>query len=210
VPDVADVAERRIVVPGARSAPREQSNRPSAKRTGQRERSAWLIAVDGVSALAIADEARAARSSKGRGGAAGISRWDASGIFHELTMADDVAGKPSARTLMLLYAADLAFRLRWEIRPALAEGRTVVAAPYVDTAIAFGRAVGLPPKWLANLFQFAPKPSERRIGDAAAKRGKKTDGFVEFSFAWMAGNGASHRDVEQRAAEYFARRARRP
>jgi hypothetical protein len=178
------------------------------QRAGDRHRRGRLIAVDGVSAVAIADEARVARSSKDRGGAAGISRWDASGIFHELTMADDVAGQPSARTLMLLYAADLAFRLRWEIRPALAEGRTVVAAPYVDTAVAFGRAVGLPAKWLANLFQFAAKPAERRVADAASKPGKKTDGFVEFSFAWMAANGASHRDVEQRAAEYFKRRRR--
>ena len=59
-------------------------------------------------------------------------------------MADAAAGAPSARTLLLLYAADLAFRLRWEIRPALAAGRTVVAAPYVDTAVAFGRAAGVP------------------------------------------------------------------
>ena len=29
---------------------------------------------------------------------------------------------PSSRTLLLLYAADLAFRLRWEIGPALDEG----------------------------------------------------------------------------------------
>ena len=64
-------------------------------------------------------------------------------MFQELAVADEAAGAPSARTLLLLYAADLAFRLRWQIRPALAEGRTVVAAPYVDTAMAFGRAAGL-------------------------------------------------------------------
>ena len=45
---------------------------------------------------------------------------------------------PLLGRLLLLYAADLAFRLRWEIRPALAEGYTVVAAPYVETAVAFG------------------------------------------------------------------------
>ena len=48
-------------------------------------------------------------------------------------------GFKDPRTLLLLYAADLAFRLRWEIRPALAEGHTVIAAPYLDTAFAFSR-----------------------------------------------------------------------
>jgi hypothetical protein len=167
-----------------------------------------LIAVDGVSGVAIADAARAARTANGRSSATGISRWDASGIFHELAMAEDAAGKPSARTLMLLYAADLAFRLRWEIRPALAEGRTVVAAPYVDTAVAFGRAVGLPRAWLANLFRFAQKPTERRVADHGAKPGKIGDGFVEFSFEWMSTNGASYREVERRAAAYLKIRHR--
>ena len=58
----------------------------------------------------------------------GVSRWDASGLFDELVAGGEQAGRPSARTLLLLYAADLAFRLRREIRPTLAEGRTVIAA----------------------------------------------------------------------------------
>jgi hypothetical protein len=169
-----------------------------------------LIAVDGVSGAAIAEAARAARAANGRAAGAGISRWDASGIFHELAMAEN-AGRPSARTLLLLYAADLAFRLRWEIRPALAEGRTVVAAPYVNTAIAFGRAVGLPPAWLANLFRFAQRPTERRVADPAAKPGKTAEGFVEFSFEWMGPmNGTSYRDVETRATKYLRAAATRP
>ena len=69
------------------------------------------------------------------------------------------AGTPSARTLLLLYAADLAFRLRWEISPALDEGRLVIAAPYVATPMALGQAAGLDPDWLADLFRFAPPAS---------------------------------------------------
>src|SRR5207244_10549402 len=107
--------------------------------------------------LAAAGAAVASRSRTG------ISRWDASGVFQDLAVADAAAGAPSARTLLLLYAADLAFRLRWQIRPALAEGRTVVAAPYIDTATAFGRAAGLKAGWLTDLFRFAPPPTERRI-----------------------------------------------
>jgi hypothetical protein len=138
---------------------------------------AKLVSVDGVDAAAVVAAAQRAIIGPRRGG---ISHWDASGIFHELGVADEVAGAPSARTLLLLYAADLAFRLRWEIRPALAAGRTVVAAPYVATAVAFGRAAGVPVGWLTNLFRFAPAPSERRI--VASPRGASVkDGFVGFA-----------------------------
>ncbi len=135
-----------------------------------------LIAVDGIDPTAILAEARAALGTPSRGG---LSRWDASGVFQELAVAGKLAGSPSARTLLLLYAADLAFRLRWQIRPALAEGRTVIAAPYVDTALAFGRAAGLERAWLANLFRFAPRPTTRRFVHATAARVAK-GGFVAF------------------------------
>ena len=135
---------------------------------------ARLVAVDGVDASAVIAAARRAIVRPGRGG---VSHWDASGIFQDLCVADAAAGAPSARTLLLLYAADLAFRLRWEIRPALAAGRTVVAAPYVDTAMAFGRAAGVPVGWLTNLFRFAPPAAERHF--VTAKRGAAAaDGFV--------------------------------
>ena len=94
-----------------------------------------LIAIDGVNgnAMVAAAKSRTAAEERRRGG---ISYWDASGIFGEVVVAEDAAGRPSARTLLLLYAADLAFRQRWEIKPALEEGLVVVAVPYVDTAIA--------------------------------------------------------------------------
>lgn len=145
-----------------------------------------LIAVDGVEPAAVLAEARAALGSSSRGG---ISKWDASGVFQELAVADDEAGAPSARTLLLLYAADLAFRLRWQIRPALAEGKTVVAAPYVDTAKAFGRAAGLKSAWLANLFRFAPRARDRRFVHARDARAVK-EGFVGFSCDQMTAGGA--------------------
>lgn len=168
-----------------------------------------LIAVDGVDAAAVLAEARAALGSPSRGG---ISRWDASGVFQELAVADADAGAPSARTLLLLYAADLAFRLRWQIRPALAEGRTVVAAPYVDTAIAFGRAAGLKPAWLASLFSFAPRANERRV--VASRDGRAMaakDGFVGFSCARMtAANGRrTRRQIAEATAAHLRRSAGR-
>ena len=142
-----------------------------------------LISIDGVNAHALREAARnfAAANRRSR---AGISSWGASGIFDELTMADTEAGMPSARTLLLLYAADLAFRLRWEIRPALDEGRMVIAAPYVATAVALGQAAGLDSKWLGDLFYFAPPASEHLVIDPApARQIAERQGFVEF--AWQ-------------------------
>ena len=146
-----------------------------------------LIAIDGVNGNAMTAAAKTRTGAEKRR-RAGISHWDASGIFGEVVVAEDAAGRPSARTLLLLYAADLAFRLRWEIKPALDEGLVVVAVPYVDTAIAFGRAAGLDAGWLADTFSFAPKPGDRRLITAPAARSiSDRKGFVEFGCQQIAG-----------------------
>ena len=143
-----------------------------------------LIAVDGVDAVAVLAAARRALGSPSRGG---ISHWDASGVFQDLAPPRN-AGAPSPRTLLLLYAADLAFRLRWEIRPTLAEGHTVVAAPYVETAVAFGLAAGLPSGWLRNLFRFAPRAADRQLVPMSADAADDgVDGFVGFICEQMTG-----------------------
>jgi hypothetical protein len=159
-----------------------------------------LIAVEGVDAAAVLATARESLAALARGG---ISRWDASGVFQDLVVADAAAGAPSARTLLLLYAADLAFRLRWQIRPALADGRTVVAAPYIDTATAFGRAAGLPAGWIANLFRFAPRPGERRFVRPSGRERSRaiTEGFVGFSCDRIAGAAADARTRRRLIAE---------
>ena len=74
-------------------------------------------------------------------------------------------GNISIRTLSLVYAADLAFRLRWEIRPVLEAGGVVIAAPYIETAVAFGAACGLDEEWLRQLMRFAPAADFRGLAD---------------------------------------------
>jgi hypothetical protein len=146
-----------------------------------------LIAIDGVNGNAMAAAAKhlIAAEKKHR---VGVSYWDASGIFGEVVVAEDSAGRPSARTLLLLYAADLAFRLRWEIRPALDEGLLVVAVPYVETAMAFGRAAGLDADWLSDVFAFAPKAGQRKLIAAPAARSiSDRKGFVEFGCQQITG-----------------------
>jgi hypothetical protein len=94
-----------------------------------------------------------------------VSRWDASGLFTDLAAGIKDERNVSIRTLSLVYAADLAFRLRWEVRPVLEAGGVVVAAPYVDTAIAFGTICGLDEQWLKELMRFAPAAHYRGLVD---------------------------------------------
>ena len=146
---------------------------------------AALVALDGINSRALRAEARKVLANA-RGRRGGVSVWDASGLFEELAFAGGETGLPSARALLLLYAADLAFRLRWEIRPALEEGRVVIAAPYVETAVAFGRAAGLPRRWLRDLFAFAlPAAQWRHVDATPASGSSRRDGFVEFGLKWM-------------------------
>jgi hypothetical protein len=171
---------------------------------------ARLISIDGVNAHALKGAARTMAATNRRH-RAGVSSWGASGIFDELSLADD-AGAPSARTLLLLYAADLAFRLRWEIGPALDEGRLVIAAPYVATPMALGQATGLDSEWLTDLFRFAPPANEHHaIDPAPARTLAERQGFVEF--AWqhleMRLGGLTRLELMDRTRRHLRAMARR-
>jgi hypothetical protein len=113
-----------------------------------------------------------------------VSRWDASGLFTDLAAGGGIDHHVSIRTLSLVYAADLAFRLRWEIRPVLEAGGVVVAAPYVDTAVALGAICGLEEEWLRRLMRFAPAPDlrglapERKIDKPWKRRADR--GYAEY------------------------------
>jgi len=127
------------------------------------ETSARLIAIDGSRGADVRRSAdRLAKALRARGVTCVISRWDASGLFGELGQAAE-RHDASPRTLSLVYAADLAFRLRWEIRTALDSGSVVIAAPYVETAVAFGSSCGLPEQWLRELLRFAPQADVRGL-----------------------------------------------
>jgi thymidylate kinase len=151
-----------------------------------------LVSLDGTNGVMLRSEAeRLARLCCGAADPA-WSLWDASSTFYELRMVKAKNLTPTPRVLMLLYASDLLFRLRWEIEPAVKEGRTVVAAPYVESAMAFGVAAGLPKHWIEELFRFAPKPAasfrlkEKKKGKEKKKDGDGEPGFVEFFCASLA------------------------
>ena len=53
--------------------------------------------------------------------------------------------------LQLLFTADRAWHVENVIRPALAEGKTVISDRYAPSTIAYGMALGLDQDWLKNL-----------------------------------------------------------
>lgn len=172
-----------------------------------------LVALDGSRGGDLARAADAlARRLRRRGVECAVSRWDASGLFGELAQ-DRAEGELSARSLTLLYAADLAFRLRWEIRPAIAAGRVVVAAGYVDTAAAFGAACGLSDDWLRHVFRFAPAPDALcRVRERKKRKGWKPRldrGYGEYAAALLGGatrRGFPAKAVRRRMMEALAAR----
>src|ERR1039457_5819543 len=73
-----------------------------------------LVALDGTNGVMLRSEAeRLARLCCGAADPA-WSLWDASNTFYELRMVKARNLTPTPRALMLLYASDLLFRLRWE------------------------------------------------------------------------------------------------
>ena len=142
-----------------------------------------LVTVDAIRGRDLIPAAKRLLHINGTGRrSGGFSTWDASSIFYELYgVQSQVRESLSAQTLLLLYAADLRFRLRWQVEPALIEGQTVIAAPYVETGIAFGLALGLPRRWVIEVFRFAPKPGAAFWIDGASHGSRaKMTGFIEF------------------------------
>jgi hypothetical protein len=176
----------------------------------QAPRPGRLIAVDGSRGADVAAEAtRVAERLRARGVDCAISRWDASGLFGELLVADPEVLVVSPRMLTLLYAADLVFRLRWEIQPALAAGRVIIASPFVHSAVAVGVGVGVPAEWVADVLRFAPAPDALRL-TRERKRGRgwradPTRGYGECCAALLASapSGLRRRKARSRAVAWL-------
>jgi len=172
-----------------------------------------LIALEGAGGRAMAVAARQLeRRLRHDKIPTAASSWDASDLFFQIAHGDRGLPAPPPQTLILLYAADLAFRLRWQIRPAIEEGITVVAAPYVETVIGFGIGAGLPAAWLRRLFAFAPKAAETwRVPEPklpADRRPTPSDSFLEFCLTQLRSGPASW-DTEEIRGGFTAHLARR-
>jgi hypothetical protein len=84
--------------------------------------------------------------------------------------------------------------VRWEIRPVLEAGGVVVAAPYIETAVAFGAGCGLSEEWTRQLLRLAPpadvraRTDERRVDQPWKRRADR--GFPEYCAMMLDASGA--------------------
>jgi hypothetical protein len=167
-----------------------------------------LIALEGSGGRSMAMAAKLLeRNLRRQKLAVASSVWDASDTFFQIAQGARGLPAPPPQTLILLYATDLAFRLRWEIRPAMEEGTTVIAAPYVETVIGFGRGAGLSQSWLRGVFEFAPAADDcYRVPEDTIpvdRRGTPADSFLEFCLAQLRA-GPSSWDTEEIRKGLFA------
>ena len=171
-----------------------------------------LIALEGSGGRPMAVASRfLERQFREQNVVTGSSGWDASDLFFQISQGARGLPSPSPRTLVLLYASDLAFRLRWQIRPALEEGITVIAAPYLETVFGFGRAAGIAAAWLRQVLEFAPQADEcYRVPEdkiPLERRGTPANSFVEFCLAQLR-SGPGYWDAEEIRAGYLSHLAR--
>lgn len=163
-----------------------------------------MIAIDGTDSGEVAQLAAGLRDTlTERKLPVLISRWDASALFTDFAAAPAQQRDVSPRTLMLLYAADLAFRARWEIQPAIEAGQIVIAAPYIITGTGFGLATGLSQDWLTTLLRFTPSADRtvvvREPKEAVWKRRPEL-GFSECCTALLTATPEGFKRRKTRAA----------
>jgi len=87
-----------------------------------------------------------------------FTEWNSSPLVKSATRRGKQRRLLTPATFSLLHAADFADRCERQILPLLHGGYLVLADRYVYTAFARDAARGCSPRWLRNLYSFAPTP----------------------------------------------------
>src|SRR4029077_15486404 len=87
-----------------------------------------------------------------------FTEWNSSPLVKSATRRGKQRRLLTPTTFSLLHAADFADRCERQIMPLLQGDYLVLADRYIYTAFARDAARGCPPRWLRNLYRFAPVP----------------------------------------------------
>src|SRR5271156_2497116 len=87
-----------------------------------------------------------------------FTEWNSSPLVKSATRRGKQRRLLTPTTFSLLHAADFADRCERQIMPLLQGDYLVLADRYIYTAFARDGARGCPPRWLRNLYRFAPIP----------------------------------------------------
>lgn len=112
-----------------------------------------------------------------------ITNWNDVKDIYNLTQRLTKAGYLDGNARILMGAAELAARYAYEVRPALAQGKVVVANKYMVSAIAHALARGCSREWVELVYEFAPQPDVTVYFDVApaiALERKRKEGRLGF------------------------------
>jgi dTMP kinase len=88
-----------------------------------------------------------------------FSEWNSSPLVRDITKRGKKKQILTPATFSLIHATDFADRMERNIMPLLKAGAVVLCDRYIFTAFARDVARGMDPKWVRELYSFAPKPT---------------------------------------------------
>ena len=118
-----------------------------------------LIVFEGLDGSGKSTQARLlVKWLQSRGYRVFFTEWNSSELVSETIRRGKKKGLLTPTTFSLLHATDFADRFERRILPPLRAGYIVVSDRYAYTAFARDAARGCDPKWVRNLYGFAPTP----------------------------------------------------
>ena len=136
------------------AAPRVSAGRSRGRRSRGR-----LIVVEGIDGSGKSTQIQLLRKwLEARGVKVVFTEWNSSDLVRQATKRGKKKNLLTPTTFSLLHATDFADRLTYSIIPYLKAGLTVLADRYVYTAFARDIARGVDPRWVRELYAFAPPP----------------------------------------------------
>jgi len=88
-----------------------------------------------------------------------FSEWNSSPLVRDITKRGKKKHMLTPATFCLIHATDFADRMERNIIPLLKAGAVVLCDRYIYTAFARDVVRGMDPKWVREIYSFAPKPT---------------------------------------------------
>ncbi len=118
-----------------------------------------LIIVEGIDGSGKSTQLQLAkRYLEAKGFNPFFTEWNSADVVKAITKKGKKKMSLTPMTFSLLHATDLSYRLVHNILPPLKAGMIVLADRYVYTAFARDVTRGCAPRWVRQVYQFAPRP----------------------------------------------------
>ncbi len=145
---------------GTASSSTVRTAKTEAKRSPRKvRRKGKLIVVEGIDGSGKSTQIKLLQKwLESRGHPVFFTEWNSSDLVRQATRRGKKKNLLTPTTFSIIHATDFADRLTYHIIPYLKAGMTVLADRYIYTAFARDVARGVDPRWVRDLYAFAPKP----------------------------------------------------